>query len=90
MVERYNGLASDVNGARCQCARRPVRRPRLDSEADTTGATNREAFPSDPAPSNVGRDRGEIYGQDFAGMIKGMGMQDVLKRSPREPTHYHC
>ena len=44
----------------------------------------REAFPWNQAPRYVLRDRDAIYGQDFAGMMKGMGMEEVMS-APRSP-----
>ena len=44
----------------------------------------REAFPWDPAPRYVLRDRDAIYGKDFAAMTRDMGIKEVLtaQRSP--------
>src|SRR6516225_10098915 len=44
----------------------------------------REAFPWNQAPRYVLRARDAIYGQDFAGMMKGMGMEEVMS-APRSP-----
>ena len=44
----------------------------------------RKAFPWNQAPRYVLRDRDAIYGQDFAGMMKGMGMEEVMS-APRSP-----
>ena len=43
-----------------------------------------EAFPWNQAPRYVLRDRDATYGQDFAGMMNGMGMEEVMS-APRSP-----
>ena len=44
----------------------------------------REAFPWDEAPRYVLRDRDAIYGGDFAGMTRDMGIEEMLT-APRSP-----
>lgn len=44
----------------------------------------REAFPWDQTPRYLVRDRDTIYGQDFAAITKGMGMEEVVT-APRAP-----
>jgi putative transposase len=44
----------------------------------------REAFPWNQAPRYALRDRDAIYGPDFVGMMKGMGMEKVIS-APRSP-----
>jgi putative transposase len=51
---------------------------------DWTRQQIREAFPWEEAPRYVLRDRGGIYGRDFADMTLDMGMEEVLT-APRSP-----
>jgi hypothetical protein len=37
-----------------------------------------EAFPWDPAPKYVVRDRDQIYGETFRRRVKSLGMEEVL------------
>ncbi|MGA2610280.1 MAG: integrase core domain-containing protein [Terriglobia bacterium] len=44
----------------------------------TPGQQMAEAFPEDAAPRYLLRDRDKIYGEDFCGWVKGMGIQEVM------------
>ena len=52
--------------------------------AEWTAQQLREAFPWDSAPRYMLRDRDRIYGKEFVGQVKAMGIQQVLS-APRSP-----
>jgi hypothetical protein len=43
-----------------------------------------EAFPEDPAPRDLLRDRDRIYGQDFSRHVEPLGIREV-RIAPRAP-----
>src|SRR6266852_5757036 len=52
--------------------------------AEWTGQQLREAFPFDQLPRYLLRDRDAIFGDDFRGQVRDMGIQEVLC-APRSP-----
>ncbi len=52
--------------------------------AEWTGQQLREAFPFDQLPRYLLRDRDAIFGDDFRGQVRNMGIQEVLC-TPRSP-----
>jgi transposase InsO family protein len=52
--------------------------------AEGTAQPLREVFPWDTAPRYLLRDRDRIFGKDFVGQVKAMGIQQVLS-APRSP-----
>lgn len=52
--------------------------------AEWTAQQLREAFPWDTAPRYLLRDRDRIFGDDFVGQVKAMGIKEVLS-APRSP-----
>jgi putative transposase len=55
-----------------------------DPPAQWTAQQLREAFPWDSAPRYLLRDRDHIFGHDFVGQVKAMGIKQVLS-DPRSP-----
>ena len=52
--------------------------------AEWTGQQLREAFPFDQLPRYLLRDRDAIFGNEFRGQVRDMGIQEVLS-TPRSP-----
>ena len=52
--------------------------------AEWTGQQLREAFPFDQLPRYLLRDRDAIFGNDFRGQVRDMGICEVLS-APRSP-----
>jgi hypothetical protein len=52
--------------------------------AEWTGQQLREAFPFDQLPRYLLRDRDAIFGDEFRGQVRDMGIQEVLS-TPRSP-----
>jgi putative transposase len=52
--------------------------------AEWTGQRLREAFPFDPLPRYLLRDRDAIFGNAFRGQVRDMGIDEVLS-TPRSP-----
>jgi hypothetical protein len=44
----------------------------------------REAFPDDTAPAYLLRDRDGVYGSDFARLLKGFSIEEIVT-APRSP-----
>jgi putative transposase len=55
--------------------------------AEWTAQQLREAFSWDSAPRYLLRDRDQIFGQEFVGQVKAMGIQQVLS-APRSPWQW--
>jgi putative transposase len=52
--------------------------------AEWTGQQLREAFPFDQLPRYLLRDRDAVFGDDFTGQVRDMGIHEVLS-TPRSP-----
>jgi hypothetical protein len=63
----------------------PEKRPNAaHPTAEWTGQQLREAFPFDPLPRYLLRDRDAIFGDEFREQVRGMGICEVLS-APRSP-----